>query len=324
MRCKVICNPKSGRHATPKKLERILGKLVMAHEVSLVDIHRTTGAGDAWRTAAALCADDYDLIIGAGGDGTMNEIVNGLMEAGSGLPLAMLPGGTCNDFAYYMGLPTEVEDFCQMLSRGSVREVDLGWANGRYFINVAAFGMFVDVPFKTSNRDKSILGKLAYYLQGMRDAPEQLFSTMKLSAHWGEESMETEALLCLIANSASVGGVRFMANKAQVDDGLLDMFLVTKPALQSIGETIQSLFSGDEPRKGIIWQRQISEACFNIRDDKTVELDLDGENCGALPLTIKVAPKALKLFVPDFKPRLRLKSPNREQKPPVSGLISRR
>ena len=320
MRCKVICNPNSGRHASPQKLEQILGKLVMGHDVSLVDVYRTKGDGDAWKTAAALSMADYDLVIGAGGDGTLNEIVNGLMEGGSGLPLAMLPGGTVNDFAYYMGLPTDAEEFCLMLRRGSVRAVDLGWANGRYFINVAAFGMFAEVAYKTSNRDKSILGKLAYYMQGMRDVPEQLFSTMQLQAICGEESLEAEALVCIIANSSSVAGVRRFMNKAQVDDGLLDLFLVTKPAWQTLSETFQGLFKGEGLRMGIIWQKQISEASFFIRDAKNVNVDLDGEKCGALPLTIKVAPKALKLFVPE-ESRLRLNLGYREQKPLTNGLI---
>ena len=307
MRCKVICNPKSGRHASPKKLERILGKLVMEHDVSQVDVFRTAGAGDAWRAAAALSATGYDFVIGAGGDGTMNEIVNGLMEGGSGLPLAMLPGGTANDFAYCLGLPSGPEDFCRMIRCGSVREVDLGWANGRYFINVAAFGMFVDIPYKTPNRDKSILGKLAYYMHGVRDVPEQLFSTMQLRANYGGEILDVETLVCIIANSGSVGGVRLFMNKAKVDDGLLDMLLVAKPARQTINETFQKLFSGEGPRRGIIRQQQISEASFFIRDDKSVEVDLDGEHCGFLPLNIKVAPKALKLFVPDFEPQRLLK-----------------
>ena len=304
MRCKVICNPKSGRHASPKKLERILGKLVMEHDISFIDIFRTTGSGDAWRAAAAVSADDYDLIIGAGGDGTLNEIVNGLMEGGSGLPLAMLPGGTVNDFAYYMDLPTEAEDFCRMLRQGSVQEVDLGRANGRYFINVAAFGMFADVAYKTKNRDKSILGKLAYYMQGMRDVPEQLFSTMQLTAEYGEAFGDMEALVCIIANSSSVAGVRRFINNAKVDDGLLDLFLVTKPALQTLSETFRGLFSGEGQGMGIVRQQQISRGSFLLRDDKTVEVDLDGEKCGTLPLTIEVAPKALKLFVPatDTKP----------------------
>ncbi|MCL1941084.1 MAG: hypothetical protein FWG09_04005, partial [Synergistaceae bacterium] len=77
MRCKVICNPKSGRHASPRKLERILGKLVMDHDISQVEVYRTVGDGDAWKTAASLTAADYDFVIGAGGDGTLNEIVNG-------------------------------------------------------------------------------------------------------------------------------------------------------------------------------------------------------------------------------------------------------
>ena len=323
MRFKVICNPKSGRHATPKKLERILGKLVMEQDVSLIDVHRTTGAGDAWRAAAALSAANYDLVIGAGGDGTLNEIVNGLMEGGSGLPLAILSGGTINDFACYMNLPTEPEEFCLMLSRGSIREIDLGWANGRYFINVAAFGMFTDVGYKTRNRDKSILGKLAYYMQGMRTVPEQLFSTMQLQIDYQKGHMETEALLCIIANSSCVGGVRRLTNKAQVDDGLLDLFLVAKPALQSFGETFQNMFNGDGPRAGLIRQQQISEATFTSKYGKNVNVDLDGELCGALPLSIKVAPKALKLYVPDFEPRQRQKT-GREQKTVANGLITKK
>lgn len=308
MRCKIICNPKSGRHAAQKKLERIIGQLVMAEGASAVEVCKTAGAGDARRFAAESRADEYDFIIGAGGDGTFNEIVNGLMDSGSGLPLAMLPGGTVNDFAYYLHLPTEPDEFCRMLRQGVLRQVDLGWANGHYFVNVAAFGMFADVAYKTRNRDKSVLGKLAYYLQGMRDAPEQLFSSMQLETCCDGETIQSEALVCVVANSSSVGGARNLIGKARVDDGLLDLFLLSKPDAASLGETFQNLLSGEGLRRGLIQQRQFKEATFCVLDEKPVELDLDGENRGLLPLTVRVAPQALTLFVPEFEAQWRIKA----------------
>jgi len=300
MRCKVICNPKSGRHTAPKKLERIVGKLVMENGISVVDVCYTAAAGDARRAAAAARVGEYDFIIGAGGDGTFNEIANGLMDSGSGLPLAMLPGGTINDLAYHLNLPTEPEEFCRMINHGSLRELDLGCANGRYFVSAAAFGMFADIGYKTGNRDKSVLGKLAYYLRGMLDLPEQLFSSIQLETCCGGETITSEALVCIIANSPSVGGARNLISKAKVDDGLFDLFLLRKPDTATISETFQKLLNGEGLGLGMIQQRQISEATFRTLDGKQVELDLDGENCGVLPLTVKVAPKALKLFVPDF------------------------
>jgi len=285
-----------------------VGKLVMENGFSVVDVYYTAATGDARRAAAAAQAGEYDFIIGAGGDGTFNEIANGLMDSGSGLPLAMLPGGTINDLAYYLNLPTEPEEFCRMINHGALREVDLGCANGRYFVSAAAFGMFADIGYKTDNRDKSVLGKMAYYLRGMRDLPEQLFSSMQLEICCGGENITGEALVCIIANSPSVGGARNLISKAKVDDGLFDLFLFRKPDAGYLSETFQSLLNGEWLGLGIIQQRQISEATFRTLDGKQVELDLDGENCGMLPLTMKVVPKALKLFAPDFTAQWRINS----------------
>lgn len=298
MRCKVIVNPNAGRRQLQKNLENILGKLALEQGCSQIDIFRTVGFDCARKEAAKLEKGQYDFVIGCGGDGTLNEVVNGLMASDSRIPLALLPAGTANDFGNYMRLPTDPVGFCQMIADFTLHEIDLGVANGRYFVNVAAFGMFADIPYKTKNRDKSILGKLAYYLRGLSDIPEQLFKTMDLYIEYGEEKQHKEGLLCIVSNSPTVGSMRRLLPRAKVDDGLLDMLLITKPERMALDALFDTLINGDPFSVGAIHQAQISEARFSVTDGKDIELDLDGEHCGTLPLHVKVAPKALQLLVP--------------------------
>lgn len=304
MRCLVIVNPNSGRRIIQRNLERILGKLAYEQDCSTIKVVRTTGAGDAWKAAAAATQEQYDLILGCGGDGTLNEIVNGLMTGGSGLPLAMLPAGTVNDFGHHLKLPTEPQAFCDMIAAQSIRQVDLGRANGHFFVNVAAFGMFTDVAYKTKSRDKSILGKLAYYLQGVRDVPEQLFSTMQLEIECEGELSQHEALVCIIANSTSVGGARNVISKARVDDGKLDLLMVTKPEPLTLDGIFESIAAGEFIKIGAVHHKQLTQVRFSVLDDQQINLDLDGEYRGSLPLTVEVVPHALNLYVPPESPAL--------------------
>ncbi len=300
MRCKVIVNPNSGRQVLQKNLEIIIGKLALEMGLSQIDITYTRKANDACKAAASLTKGQYDLLIGAGGDGTLNEIINGLMQSDAQIPLAMLGAGTINDFAYSLDLPSDSQAFFNMIKDGYTKKVDLGWANGRYFINVAAFGMFTDIPYKTKSKTKTNLGKLAYYLEIMRNVPDQILNTMHLKMEYDGQVTESEALVCIIANSSSVGGIRNMMSKAKVDDGLLDVLLIRKPDSIKAIEVLNNLFEGGNfsSALGVMQKVQVKEVCFTVADGEQTDLDVDGEVYGSLPLCIKVIPQAISLYCP--------------------------
>ncbi len=304
MRIKIIYNPNSGRRIIQKNLEQIIGRLLMQEIATSVDVHRTRGGDDATLAAQALQPGEYDLLIGCGGDGTINQLVNGLMKGRSQIPLAMLPAGTVNDFAYSMRLPTEPDKFCEMIQTGKVQMVDLGRANDNYFVNVAAFGMFTDVAHKTSADDKSIMGKLAYYLQGMREAQE-LFSSIPVEMRSAEKNINGNFMVCLISNSPSVGNIRRLMSKAKVDDGLLDVLLLKRKQmpiqtkdLAAPAAFLEKLVRGElENDPGLVYF-QTAQVDFHTNEQVKAELDLDGEAYGFLPVHIEAVPQALRLLVP--------------------------
>ncbi|MDO4732444.1 MAG: diacylglycerol kinase family lipid kinase [Bacillota bacterium] len=302
IKIKVIMNPKSGRRVIQKNLEIILGRLLLEGTAEQISVSPTKARGDARDTAARLQPGEFDLVIGCGGDGTINEILHGLMQGGCGAPLAILAAGTSNDFAYSMKLPQDPEEFCRMVQEGQQRLVDVGMANGRYFINVASFGAFTEIAHSTQQDFKGVLGKLAYYLTGVWSAPEQLATLVPVRISSPEHTMEAELRLCLIANSMSVGSIRWLMHKADVSDGKFDVLLVKKkPLLPKDTDFSSYILNGDFLNDPAIQYFQTDSIRIESLDEeisRSVELDVDGEFCGHLPLEVRVLHKALPLLVP--------------------------
>ncbi len=304
MRIKVIYNPHSGRRVVQKNLETIVGRLLLQGTAESIDVYATQGGKDGEEAAKSLRPGEYDLLIGCGGDGTLNQLVNGIMKGGCRIPLAMLPAGTVNDFAYSLRLPCDADNFCRMVQAGQYKKVDLGMANDNYFVNVAAFGMFTDVAHKTSAENKSVLGKMAYYLQGVREVQE-LFSTLPVEMRSAEKNIRGDFMVCIVSNSPSVGNIRRLMSKAKVDDGLLDVLLLKRKQmpiqprdLTAPFNLLEKLIKREiENDPGLVYF-QTRQVDFYTPADIRAELDLDGEAYGFLPLSIRTIPEALTLLVP--------------------------
>lgn len=238
MKVSIIVNPNAGKRSVQKQLELIAGRLLLSGMAKVVSITRTEGRGHATEAAAALRPEECDLIIACGGDGTINEVLNGLMRSGSRIPLAILAAGTSNDFATALHLPGTAAPFCDMVRAGNYQEVDIGCANGRYFMNAAAFGMFTEVAHGTDQKQKNNLGKLAYYLQAIREAPEQLTFSMPLSIRSEEFNSDGNYNLCLVVNSMSVASIPKLMRRADVSDGRFDVLLMKRKAPLNNAEQI--------------------------------------------------------------------------------------
>ena len=283
-----------------KTLETIVGRLVLEGATHEVKVTRTTGANDAMNAAAACTAEDTDLIIGCGGDGTINEIVNGLMRSQSHVPMAILAAGTSNDFAVSLRLPENADDFCQMIKDGCYRDIDVGLANDSYyFANVASFGMFTSVAHTTERKAKNSLGRLAYYIKAASTAPEQFKKYTQLRINVDGKILKGEFLLAIVANSTSIGSFRNLMYKANVSDGMFDVLLMKRPGIPvSEGEG-----EGEDVPAGpfLLKYLQAAEISFEPLDEKNIEVDLDGEAFGTLPLSVKTCHNAIKLLVPAAK-----------------------
>ncbi|MBQ3602013.1 MAG: diacylglycerol kinase family lipid kinase, partial [Lachnospiraceae bacterium] len=170
-----IVNPSSGRQNFKENLNQIAGKLIMDQIASTIDVFYTEKKNDAKERVIGLKKGEYDFVVAVGGDGTLNEVVNGLILSGSEIPLAIISSGTVNDFATYLKLPSsmEVERFCEMIRNFKLKEVDAGKINEEYFINVIAGGILTDIAYKVPKDRKAIFGKLAYYMEGALELPKQ-------------------------------------------------------------------------------------------------------------------------------------------------------
>lgn len=298
-----IINPSSGRQNFKDHLTQITGKLIMDQITSTIDVFYTKQKDDAKNRAKDLQRGEYDFVVAVGGDGTINEVVNGLILSESDIPLAILSSGTVNDFASFMKLPTsgEADRFCEMIKNFNLEEVDAGKINEEYFINVAAGGILTDIPYKVSKDKKAAFGKMAYYMEGALELPKTFFSDpMQLEYEVNGEVHQESVTLFIIANSRSVGGFKDAVPMASVNDGVLDILILKRVELFHVSDLVIKFLQGEHPQHECIEYMQTDEIKIREIGEKTeVFIDYDGELLdGGLPVTIKVVPKALKLLIP--------------------------
>lgn len=298
-----IVNPSSGRQNFKENLNQIAGKLIMEQIASTIDVFYTEKKNDAKERVIGLKKGEYDFVVAVGGDGTLNEVVNGLILSGSEIPLAIISSGTVNDFATYLKLPSsmEVERFCEMIRNFKLKEVDAGKINEEYFINVIAGGILTDIAYKVPKDRKAIFGKLAYYMEGALELPKQFFEEqMKLEYEVNGEVHEEEVSLFIVANSRSVGGFKDAAPLASVSDGRLDILIMKKVEFYQVSDLLFKFLQGEHPHHECIEYMQADEIIIREKENKKdVSIDYDGELLeGGLPIHIKVVPKALKIIVP--------------------------
>lgn len=299
MRIRVIINPSAGRQIFQKNAERIIDLLVRDGTFKQVDRIRTEKAGDAYQAARYFYPWQVDAILVVGGDGTVNEVVNGLIDGKQCVPLAILPAGTVNDFAHALKLPREVEAFCDMMRHFKTRFVDVGMAGRHCFLNVAAGGMLTDIAYRTTSEAKTILGQLAYVLNGALDLPAQLFQTIPITIRSQDRLFEDDIQLFIVANTCSVGGFRNFAPAASVQDGLLDVVVLHGQNLFDFLPLMLQIVNGEHVNNKSITYFQADSLSISCREHCQVPLDLDGEQCEHLPVEIRVLPQTLQLIVPE-------------------------
>lgn len=291
-------NPSSGRQVMRQTVDDIIGNLVDEKYISRADFCYTGSKDDATRYAEQMKPGEYDLVLAVGGDGTLNEVVNGLIAGGSGTTLAILPAGTVNDFATFLDIPADPYTYARMIMENKTRKVDVGKAGDRYFLNVAAAGHLTDIAYKVPSETKTSLGRMAYWLEGAKDIPANIFNGFRLNASSADDHFDNDALLILIANTTSVGGMKKLVPYAEIDDGLLDVLIVSKLEFGGFLPLVAKLLIGDHLSNENITYFQTNRVVLSTECCDDVRLDLDGEEGGILPLEIVCVPGAINLLVP--------------------------
>lgn len=291
----LIMNPSSGRGAMKDVFYQVLAKFTQAD--FRVTPYITQSAHDI--SEMIQDAHSYDLIIAAGGDGTVNDVINAMMNEEVQRPLAYIPSGTVNDFAQSLGLSMDPLRATDQIIRSEAKPLDIGCFNGSYFSYVAACGMFTSVSYSTSQDMKNSIGRLAYYLEGMR-AFGELGQSFPMELTYNGDSLSGDFIFAAVTNSRSLGGLlQLDAGSLAVDmsDGLLEVLLVRAPKnAADLTKIVHSLRTA-ESTSSLVETRQAES--FHFRFSQPQSWTLDGEYGGRhQDVWVDVVPQKILMHYP--------------------------
>lgn len=268
-----IYNPHAGKAKISTHLHEIVS--ILQRGGYLVTVYATTGPRDAVDKAREM-AMDYDHIVCAGGDGTLSEVITGLMGTDYAGNLGYIPAGSTNDFSRTLGLPVDVDIAAETAVGGRPAGCDIGGFNHQIFVYVAAFGVFTAVSYETPQEFKNIFGHMAYILEGIRSLTE--ITPYHLRVQWDGGEIEDDFIYGAVSNSTSVGGFRgLMSDKVILDDGLFEVMLVRRPhSLAQLNDIIASLVTNRPDDSVLAFQT----SSLQIQTTAEVPWTLDGENGG--------------------------------------------
>ena len=288
----LIVNPNSGT----RRIVRFLPKLnrIFSGGGYEVAIFLTNDKNDAEEIVVQQGAQK-DLIVCCGGDGTLNEVISGLMQLEQRPKLAYIPAGTTNDFSTTLGISKHIVTAARDCLHGSEHPLDLGCINGRYFSYIASFGAFTESSYNTPQSLKNALGHLAYVLEGAKDLLTLQPSHLALTVDG--ETLEGDYIFGAISNTTSIGGVlRLNETLVRLNDGKLELMLIRSPkTVVELHDILHTLSKKDYSHSPMITFKQASKIA--IHSETRLPWSLDGEYyAGEERVNIEVVPRALTLI----------------------------
>ncbi|MBN7771913.1 YegS/Rv2252/BmrU family lipid kinase [Clostridium aminobutyricum] len=282
-------NPSAGNGLLKNNLDYIVDRF---QEKGYLVVPVRASKGDLLDTVFQnMDQSQYRQVIAAGGDGTINICVNAMIRNNIDLPLTIMPAGTANDFAYYFDLPHDIKEMIDIALGENFTYADVGKVNDKYFVNVAAMGMLVDVSQKTDPNLKNTLGVLSYYLKGLTEVTNLRPIPVKLISK--EFTIDENMYFMLVMNGKSAGGFKRIAPHSEVDDGKLDVMLFKEMPIMDFAPLLINILQGNhQENKNVIYFKTEE---LTIESPEDVSTDVDGEKGGTFPLHFTILPKRLKI-----------------------------
>ena len=291
-----VFNPKAGKGKIKTHLLDIVD-IFSSHDYEII-IRSTQAPRDAYEKAKEY-ANSVDMIVCSGGDGTLDEVVTGIMEAESSVPIGYIPAGSTNDFANSLFMPKNMTKVAEMIMEEELYHCDIGRFNQKTFAYVAAFGLFTDVSYETDQDLKNVLGHVAYVLEGVKRLFDIKSYHMKVTSD--EVQAEDDFIVGMITNSRSVGGFKNLTGKnVDMNDGFFEVTLIVHPKnpLQ-LQEIITALVMAED-NTDLIYSFKTKK--LTIESDEEVPWTLDGEFGGDHScVEIENRHKALNLYLKSTK-----------------------
>lgn len=273
-----IVNPRAGRSKSRSPLFDVIA--LCSEAGYLISVHKTTAPGDAAQTAQRE-GGNYDLVVAVGGDGTLNEVITGLMHLEQRPLLGYLPQGSTNDFAASLHISDHPVTAAMSMLRNAPRALDIGRWNERSFVYVASFGAFTRTSYAASQAAKNALGHFAYILEGVKDLNTLRPYHIRLTADG--EVLDGEYLFGAVCNSTSIGGLmKLSPERVVLDDGKFEMLLIPNPKnpleLQNL---LLALVNQQYDSPELIF-RHVSS--LHLETEEELPWSLDGEYAPSVPV----------------------------------------
>lgn len=294
-----ICMIVNGKNADdPAWKEGLAWAQRQGHHVA---VRVTRDQGDGARFAAEQPQDPPDVIVAAGGDGTVNEVLNGMLAAGIDPEpaLAIVPLGTANDFARSCGIPQDrPAQALQLVLEGTTRLIDVGRVDDRFFLNVATAGFGAEVAAHTPQAAKKVLGGVAYAVTGLLRALNVTPYPSRLILP--NEQWTGNLIVLTVGNGRQAGGGIPVAPRAALDDGLLDLMVIHDAGLPQSGQVLSELRDAEAQDNEYLFYRQIPRLRLEL--DDRIRLDVDGEPIYGSTFEFSILPRRLKILLPPETP----------------------
>lgn len=289
----IILNPNAGNKKLMNQIEEIETEL--KETFTNVKIYQTKQEGDGAKYVEKL-ASSVDLIIGAGGDGTIFELVNALAPLQERPAFAILPGGTCNDFSRTIGISQEPILAAKQIKEKKIKQIDIGTFNNQYFLNFWGIGLISKVSEQMDNNSKK-LGKMSYYIQASKLIFQNEVFHLKIESD--HCTYDDDAVMMVIGNGSYLGGMQSFFPQANIQDGLLDVLIIKQASMQNFWTWFQSQVKDDYPDKNndeIVYFRTKS---LKIEAQPIQKIDCDGELIAETPTSISILPQHMTIVVGD-------------------------
>jgi len=291
-----IYNPGSGSQTVPKMLDAL-----MAHALDkglFLVPYRLHLSPENHALLARLIREPWvEFVVASGGDGTFGSVAQLILTLRPGLPMGVMPSGTCNDFAESLHLPDDEWDCINVVAENDPASFDVGRVNGeRIFLSTCAAGMFVNLSYSTSSQLKKTLGPLAYYFSALGEIPR--ITSFPLRIETESEVVEDNFLLFLLTNGSQAAGLANLYSKARMRDGYMDLLLIRDVPPIDLPTLLMELLNRENIDDGR-WFRRLRGKRFKFTSPQPIQTAQDGEEGLPLPLEVEVLEQALPVFVRD-------------------------
>lgn len=285
----LIYNPNAGNGIIRTHLDTIIE--AFENKGMLIVPYRLGGINSVDRIMTERHMEDYCKIIAAGGDGTINLVVNSMIRYNIRTPLAIFPCGTANDLATHLEIPVDIEGMIKAALPDEYISIDVGKAGSRYFVNVLAIGMLVDISQKTDPLVKNALGIGAYYLRTLTAMPFAHPHRLRIISE--EKTLEEDVSVVLVMNGGAAGGFKDVSPLSEVGDGLLDVIVIRKLIPPTMLPALLTVMTGQHTKNKHFEYFRTGRLRIENLDDETICTDVDGERGDNLPLDIEILPGRL-------------------------------